>query len=116
MMVYLRELSHTDCRSLIIPSSGGNWLQVKSDGEVSEWVDVPFLKNSCIFNLENRIKSWTNARFKSTLHQEISPPKDGRNHQIQYIALFLNINGDAEVLPIKTCVNENYPKMYNSIL
>ena len=112
----LRAGAHTDYGALTILRSGGPGLQVKKDGEVSEWVDVPLLENAFIVNLGDLMQRWTNDRWKSTLHRVILPPKDGRKHPRQSIAFFVNINGDAEVLPIETCVNESDPARYNSIL
>ena len=58
----------------------------------------------------------TNERWKSALRILILPPKYGQNNQFQSIALFVNINGDYDFLPIETRLNYNYTARYDSIL
>ena len=84
------------------------WLsmvKVNKDGKFSGWVGVPFLENYNILYLGDLMQLWTNDIWKSTLQQVILTPKEGQKHQFQANALILNINGDAEVLPIETCIN-----------
>ena len=58
----------------------------------------------------------TNERWKSALCIVILPPKYGQNNQFQSVALFVNINGDYDFLPIETSLNYNYTARYDSIL
>ena len=44
------------------------------------------------------------------------PPLDGKAHRRQSVAYFANINGDAEVETLETCIDEDRPKKYPPIL
>ena len=49
------------------------------------------------------------------MHRVIVPPRDGQDHRRMSIAFFVNMNGDALVEPIDSCVDENNPSKYPPI-
>ena len=51
----------------------------------------------------------------STLHRVTVPPLDGQDHRRQSIAFFVNINGDAYVETLPTCIDEEHPLKYEPI-
>ena len=57
---------------------------------------------------------WTNDKWVSTPHRVINPPleADGSSHRRQSMAFFANLNMDAEVKAIPTCVSETNPAKY----
>lgn len=61
--------------------------------------------------------SGTNVTDKwvSTLHRVIVPPRGGLENRRQSMAFFVNINFDAKVVPIETCVDNDNPPRYSSI-
>ena len=84
------------------------WLsmvKVNKDGKFSGWFGVPFPENYNILYLGDLMQLWTNNIWKSTFQHAILTPQDDQKHQFQSTALIVNINGDAEVLPIETCIN-----------
>mmetsp|Transcript_16345 Transcript_16345/g.23848 ORF Transcript_16345/g.23848 Transcript_16345/m.23848 type:complete len:372 (-) Transcript_16345:817-1932(-) len=111
----LRAGAHTDYGALTILKSGGPGLQVSKDGDIANWVDVPYIPNAFIINLGDLMQRWTNDKWVSTLHRVVIPPKDGQDNRRQSLAFFANINGDAEVVPIHTCVDEKHPSKYGKI-
>lgn len=117
----MRASAHTDYGVLTILRSGGPGLQVKlRDGE---WHDVPFLPGAFVINLGDLMSRWTNDKWRSTPHRVINPlvPKSipastegggGGGNRRQSIAYFCNLNMDAHVEVIPTCVSEENPSKY----
>jgi isopenicillin N synthase-like dioxygenase len=54
-------------------------------------------------------------KWVSTLHRVIVPNFDGQDHRRQSIAFFVNINGDANVETLSTCIDEEHPLKYKPI-
>jgi isopenicillin N synthase-like dioxygenase len=44
-----------------------------------------------------------------------SPVDNDDNNRRQSMAFFVNINGDAEVVPIETCVDDEHPAKYEMV-
>lgn len=112
----LRASAHTDYGVLTVLRSGGAGLQVKLlDGT---WLDVPYEpgKDAFVINLGDLMSRWTNDLWRSTPHRVVNPPLGagegpqalaGQNHQDnrrQSLAYFCNLNMDAEVSVIPTCL------------
>lgn len=49
------------------------------------------------------------------MHRVVVPPSDGKDHRRMSIAFFVNMNGDAHVEPIESCVDRNNPSKYKAI-
>lgn len=114
----IRCSAHTDYGTLTILKSGGPGLQVSKDVENICWHDVPFVENGFVINLGDLMRRWTNDRWSSTLHRVVNPPKEkaatwGRRLAI---AFFHNLNKDAMVEAIPSCVSKERPALYDSIV
>ncbi len=124
--LHIRAGAHTDYGAMTILKSGGPGLQLQlsKDRDSSTWIDVPHLEDSFIINLGDLMQRWTNDTWKSTLHRVIATDNDGGNRtsdggeilfksaRRQSIAFFVNMNGNATVEPLKTCVDEGNPSRY----
>eukprot|EP00581_Thalassiosira_minuscula_P010408 CAMPEP_0183710434 /NCGR_PEP_ID=MMETSP0737-20130205/6170_1 /TAXON_ID=385413 /ORGANISM="Thalassiosira miniscula, Strain CCMP1093" /LENGTH=370 /DNA_ID=CAMNT_0025938705 /DNA_START=21 /DNA_END=1133 /DNA_ORIENTATION=+ len=137
--VHIRAGAHTDYGAMTILKSGGPGLQLKltsnkTDGEISNdesssWIDVPHLSDALIINLGDLMQRWTNDRWRSTLHRVIAVPDDDgvvsventsnprifQSARRQSMAFFVNMNGNANVVPFDSCIDEKHPCQYDSI-
>lgn len=124
--VHIRAGAHTDYGAMTILKSGGPGLQLQLSKD-STWIDVPHLEDSFIINLGDLMQRWTNDSWKSTLHRVVAVD-DGNNRddgsggekvfrsaRRQSIAFFVNMNGNAIVVPFDTCVDEEHPSLYKPI-
>ena len=115
----LRAGPHTDYGVLTILKTGGPGLQVQTPSahkEEEEWVDVPYLENAFVINIGDLMERWTAHRWVSTLHRVVAvvPPSAGNNGTTttsytriparQSLAYFVNLNGDAVVTPLESCL------------
>jgi len=108
----IRASAHTDYGVLTILKSGGPGLQVKLlDGE---WHSAPAVPNSYVINLGDLMSRWTNDKWRSTPHRVINPPdaQSDLNQRRQSMAYFCNLNMDAHIEAIPTCVSEENPAKY----
>ncbi len=105
----LRASAHTDYGSLTILKSGGPGLQVqRRDGD---WIDVPEVADAFVVNLGDLMAVWTNDRWVSTMHRVVVPPLPVQERR-QSIAFFHNVNPDAVIECIESCVSEDNPAKY----
>lgn len=114
----IRCSAHTDYGTVTILKSGGPGLQVSKDKANPVWHDVPFVEDGFVINLGDLMRRWTNDRWSSTLHRVINPPVDkvaswGRR---MAIAFFHNLNKDAVVEAIPSCVTPESPALYDPIV
>jgi len=101
----IRASAHTDYGTLTILKAGGPGLQVSKDKEKPLWHDVPCIEGGFAINLGDLMKRWTNDRWCSTLHRVVNPPADQNwGHRIA-LAFFHNLNADAIVETVPTCVS-----------
>jgi isopenicillin N synthase-like dioxygenase len=108
----IRASAHTDYGVLTILKSGGPGLQVKLlDGE---WHSAPNVPDSYVINLGDLMSRWTNDKWRSTPHRVMNPPdvSSDLNQRRQSMAYFCNINMDADVEAIPTCVSPENPAKY----
>ena len=112
----MRASAHTDYGVLTILKSGGPGLQVKLlDGK---WHDAPFLEDAFIINLGDLMSRWTNDKWLSTPHRVVvldsAPGKDTLRmaERRQSMAYFCNLNMDAHVETISTCIGPGNPAKY----
>jgi len=136
--LHIRAGAHTDYGAMTILKSGGPGLQLqlsahKTNGEIggddtSSWIDVPHLsEDTLIINLGDLMQRWTNDRWRSTLHRVIAVADDDgskRNGDVpeifesarrQSIAFFVNMNGNATIVPFDSCVDSEHPSQYDAI-
>jgi isopenicillin N synthase-like dioxygenase len=114
----IRCSAHTDYGTVTILKSGGPGLQVSKDKDCPTWHDVPFVEDGFVINLGDLMRRWTNDKWSSTLHRVINPPTDkvaswGRRLAI---AFFHNLNKDAVVEAIPSCISEARPALYDPII
>jgi len=127
--VRVRAGAHTDYGALTILRSGGPGLQVARDRAVApidetrddndddddepQWVDAPDLPDAFIVNIGDLMQRWTNDEWRSTLHRVVAPGGAGRTaERRRSMAFFVNVNNDAVVEPLGTCVGEDRPARY----
>ena len=117
--------------AMTILKSGGPGLQLKlanndetnntTTDDSSLWIGVPHLKDALIINLGDLMQRWTNNRWKSTLHRVIAVPDDDESSdgfhsaRRQSMAFFVNMNGNAIIQPIKSCISKDHPSQYGEI-
>lgn len=114
----IRCSAHTDYGALTILKSGGPGLQVSKDKENPVWHDVPFVEDGFVINLGDLMRRWTNDQWSSTLHRVVNPPADkaaewGRRLSL---AFFHNLNKDAMVEAIPSCVPKGVSPLYDPIV
>jgi len=122
--VQIRAGEHTDYGAFTILKSGGPGLQLQLSKD-KEWIDVPHLEDSFIINLGDLMQRWTNDKWTSTLHRVVATDNNADNDRAgdggqklfksarrQSIAFFVNMNGNAIVMPLETCVDETHPSKY----
>jgi len=113
----MRASAHTDYGALTILKSGGPGLQVQLlDGQ---WHDAPFLPDAFIINLGDLMSRWTNDRWLSTPHRVVTPEQAANDtssvsvaERRQSMAYFCNLNMDADVETISTCITDDNPVKY----
>lgn len=99
--------AHTDYGFLTILSQdqvGG--LQVRNrDGD---WVSAPPLEDTFIVNIGDLVQTFTNDRYMSTMHRVINTSGVERYS----IPFFIDLDFDAVVEPVPTCVSTENPAKY----
>ena len=100
--------AHTDYGFLTILAQddiGG--LQVQN--AVGEWVSVPPIKDTFVFNIGDFLQTFTNGRYRSTLHRVVNTAGVDRYS----VAFFMDLDFDAVVEPVPTVrhadADQNYP-------
>mmetsp|Transcript_16235 Transcript_16235/g.37405 ORF Transcript_16235/g.37405 Transcript_16235/m.37405 type:complete len:347 (-) Transcript_16235:66-1106(-) len=114
----IRCSAHTDYGTLTVLKSGGPGLQVSKDTINVAWHDVPVVEDGFVINLGDLMRRWTNERWCSTLHRVVNPTTEdveawGRR---MALAFFHNLNKDAIVEAIPSCVSEERPALYDPIV
>lgn len=114
----IRASAHTDYGTVTVLRSGGPGLQVSKDKENPVWHDVPYVKDGFVINLGDLMRRWTNDRWSSTLHRVINPPADqaGAWGRRLAIAFFHNLNKDARVEVIPSCIRKGESSLYDPIV
>ncbi len=105
-----RASAHTDYGCLTILAADGPGLQVQT--RAGAWLDVPSVDGSFVVNLGDLLAHWTNDRWKSTLHRVVVPPLEMGKRR-QSVAFFHNVNEDAVIECIETCIRPDRPAKYS---
>ena len=100
--------AHTDYGFLTILSQdsvGG--LQVRN--RAGEWVSAPPVEDTFIINIGDLVQTLTNDRYTSTMHRVVNTT--GRERYS--IPFFIDLDFDAVVEPLPTCVSARNPAKYS---
>jgi isopenicillin N synthase-like dioxygenase len=113
----LRASAHTDYGSLTIlrqDNAPGGLQVLNKDGS---WQDVKTGDQDVfIINLGDLMARWTNDQWVSTIHRVINPPPDAKGStRRQSMAFFHNLNADALVETIPTCITPENPLKYEPV-
>lgn len=101
--------AHTDYGFLTVLSQdavGG--LQVRN--RAGEWVTAPPVEGTFIVNIGDLVQTLTNDRYTSTMHRVINTSGLERYS----IPFFIDLDFDAVVEPVPTCVSETSPAKYET--
>jgi isopenicillin N synthase-like dioxygenase len=97
----VRAGAHTDYGALTVLAAQDKGLEVLLEGQ---WVPVPLVKDAFIINLGDLMQRWTNDKWISTMHRVAMPSTDALEQRYS-IAFFVNVNGDAVIEPLQSCID-----------
>ncbi len=103
--------AHTDWGALTLlaqDEAGGLQVQLRS----GQWLDVPPEPGTYVVNVGDMMQRWTNDHWLSTPHRVINKHQ-GRDRWS--IAYFCDLDAEAVVTPLPTCVDEQRPARYGPI-
>jgi isopenicillin N synthase-like dioxygenase len=103
--------AHTDWGALtLLAQDDAGGLQVqRADGA---WVDVAPLPGALLVNAGDLLQRWTNDRWRSTMHRVVNR-HSGRDRWS--IAYFFDLDAEASVVPLASCVSAANPARYAPI-
>lgn len=103
--------AHTDWGALtLLAQCDAGGLQVQSvDGP---WIDVAPLEGALIVNVGDMMQRWTNDRWRSTMHRVINRAAGRERWSVAY---FFDLDADAVIEPLPTCVSADRPARYRPI-
>lgn len=109
----LRASPHTDYGTFTLLCAGADreGLQVMKKG--GEWLDVDIPDDCFTVNVGDLLCRWTNDKWRSTRHRVVVKRVDAKRRQS--VAFFHNLNPDAMVATLPTCVNVDRPDKYNDV-
>lgn len=109
----IRASAHTDYGAITLLTENGSGLQVLKKN--NDWLDVVVPKDHYVVNLGDLMARWTNDKWRSTLHRVVNTTKNGPSPRRQSIAFFCNLNPDAVVDTISTCISDERPDKYEPV-
>lgn len=102
--------AHTDWGALtLLAQDDAGGLQVQT---AAGWIDVPPTPGALIVNIGDMTQRWTNDRWPSTMHRVINR-RSGRDRWS--IAYFFDLDADAAIVPLASCVDAANPARYGGI-
>jgi len=112
----LRIAPHSDYGVLTIlraDDAPGGLEVLRTDGS---WSPVVIPEDAFCINLGDLMQRWTNDSWKSTVHRVVNPPLfPGIPTRRQSMAFFCNLNKEATVETIPSCVTPSAPLKYGPI-
>lgn len=79
------------------------------------WIEMPFVRETAIFNIGDLMQRWTNDVFRSTKHRVVVPDSDRASQSRYSIAFFCHPNDDTEISCLPTCQSSSRPPRYPPI-
>jgi len=102
--------AHTDWGALtLLAQDDAGGLQVQT---AEGWIDVPPTPGALVVNVGDMTQRWTNDRWPSTMHRVINR-HSGRDRWS--IAYFFDLDAEAAIVPLASCVDETNPARYGPI-
>jgi len=112
----IRAGEHTDYGTLTILKSDDSVSGLQVLARDGKWYDVLPVRDSFVINIGDLMQRWTNDQWVSTLHRVINPHNSTiSNQRRQSLAFFHNLNGDAVVQTIPTCITPSSPAKYPAV-
>lgn len=113
----LRAGPHTDYGTVTIvaPTAAPGGLQTRTkDGQ---WEDVQVEPGTFVVNIGDMMAQWTNDKWVSTVHRVVNPMLDsGLAGRRLSLVFFHQPNPDAVIDCIPTCITQDSPKKYDSVI
>ncbi len=127
--------AHTDWGALtLLAQDDAGGLQVLSK---EGWIDMPPVEGALVVNIGDMTQRWTNDRWPSTMHRVINrgrPPgrpkddhsprgtgaegdvgPDSSGHDRWSIAYFFDLDAEASIVPLPSCISAGRPARYAPI-
>jgi isopenicillin N synthase-like dioxygenase len=103
--------AHSDWGALtLLAQDDAGGLQVEqADGT---WLDATPVEGSFVVNVGDMMQRWTNDRWRSTVHRVANRVADRERWSIAY---FFDLDGDALIEPLASCVGAANPPRYAPI-
>jgi isopenicillin N synthase-like dioxygenase len=100
--------AHTDWGALtLLAQDDAGGLQVqRQDGA---WMDVPPMPGAVLVNIGDMMQRWTNDRWRSAPHRVINKRRGQDRWSIAY---FFDLDSDAVITPLASCVSATQPARY----
>lgn len=96
---------------MLLADSTPNALQVQT--KAGDWITANPLQGAFVVNIGDMMERWTNGLWKSTNHRVLHR---GDKFRVS-VPFFFEPNFDAEVRPLKKCVQETGgTKLYNNVV
>ena len=76
------------------------------------WTDVPPLPGAYVVNVGDMTQRWTNDRWRSTVHRVVNRHGGRERWSIAY---FFDLDAEASVEPLPTCVSAARPARYGPL-
>lgn len=110
----LRASPHTDYGTFTLLCAGANreGLQVMRKG--GDWLDVDIPEDCFTVNVGDLLCRWTNDKWRSTRHRVVVKTEAPAKRR-QSLAYFHNLNPDAMVRTLPSCVSADCPDKYNDV-
>jgi isopenicillin N synthase-like dioxygenase len=103
--------AHTDWGALtLLAQDDAGGLQVQTVH--GEWIDVAPLAGALVVNAGDLLQRWTNDRWRSTPHRVINRRSGTDRWSIAY---FFDLDADAVIEPLPSCVSAARPARYGPI-
>jgi isopenicillin N synthase-like dioxygenase len=109
----LRSGAHTDFGNLTMLMTEDKPGGLEIMGLDGLWHPVKPLPGTFIINIGDLMGLWTNDRWRSTLHRVVNPPPEAHDSSRRLsIVFFYEVNDDALIECISTCVDAEHPAKY----